>query len=91
MRTQVRSLALLSESGVALSCGVGRRRGSDPVLMWLCRRPAAAALIRPPVWELPYAAPAALKRKEEKKKRAGETGMTVNVAKLSKKETAEHE
>ena len=37
MRKQVQSLALLSGlgSGVAASCGVGRRRGSDLVLLWL--------------------------------------------------------
>ena len=29
----------------ALSCGVGRRHGSDPVLLWLWRRPAATAPI----------------------------------------------
>ena len=32
-------------SGVALSCGVGRRRGSDPELLWQWCRSAAVALI----------------------------------------------
>ena len=32
-------------SGVAVSCGVGCRHGSDPVLLWLWCRPAAVALI----------------------------------------------
>ena len=32
-------------SGVALSCGVGCRRDSDPTLLWLWRRLVAAALI----------------------------------------------
>ena len=32
-------------SGVAVSCGVGRRHGSDSVLLWLWKRPAAADLI----------------------------------------------
>ena len=27
----------------------------DPVLQWLCCRPAAAALVQPLAWELPYA------------------------------------
>ena len=42
-----------------MSCGVGRRRGSDLVLLWLWRRPAATALIRPlggnlrMLWERP--------------------------------------
>ena len=47
------------------SCGVGHRRGSDLALLWLCCRPAAAALIQPLAWELPYVG-AALKSKEEK-------------------------
>ena len=32
---------------LALPCGVGRRRGSDHVLLWLWRRLAVTALIRP--------------------------------------------
>ena len=32
-------------SGVAVSCGVGRRRGSDQVLLWVWGRPASAAPI----------------------------------------------
>ena len=32
-------------SGVALSCGVGHRCGSDPALLWLWFRLATAALI----------------------------------------------
>ena len=39
-----------------MSCGVGRRHGSDPSLLWLWPRPVAAALIRPLAWEPPYAA-----------------------------------
>jgi len=31
--------------GIAVNCGVGRRRGSDPVVVWLWRRPAAAGPI----------------------------------------------
>ena len=66
-------------SGVAVSCGVGCRRGSDPALLWLWRRLVAAALIRPLAWEPPYAAGAAqrnnkktkkkMKRKEKEKER----------------------
>ena len=37
------------------SCGVGRRCGSDPVLLWLWCRPAAVAPITPLAWEPPYA------------------------------------
>jgi len=43
-----------------MSCGVGRRH-SDPVLLWLWRRLAATALIRPLAWEPPYAAGMALR------------------------------
>ena len=39
-----------------MNCGVGCRRGSDPALLWLWRRPAATAPIRPLAWEPPYAA-----------------------------------
>ena len=38
-----------------MSCGVGRRRGSDPTLLWLWRRMVATAPIRPLAWEPPYA------------------------------------
>ena len=51
-----------------MRCGVGRRCGSDPVLLWLWCMPAAAALIRPLAWKLPYATGAALKKKKETKK-----------------------
>ena len=51
-------------SGVAMSCGVGHRCGPGPALLWLWRRPAAAALIRPLAWEPPYAAEAALEKAE---------------------------
>ena len=46
-------------SGIAVSCGVGCRRGSDPALLWLWRRPAATAPTQPLAWEPPYAAGAA--------------------------------
>ena len=53
MRLWVRPLALLSGLRIAMSCGVGRRRGSDPALLWLWRRLAATAPIRPLAQE-PY-------------------------------------
>ena len=49
-----------------MGCGVGRRCGSDPMLLW--HRPAAIPLIRPLVWEPPYAAGVALRRQKTKKK-----------------------
>ena len=48
-----------------MSCGVGRRQGSDPALLWLWRRPVATAPIRALAWELPYAVGAALKKKKK--------------------------
>ena len=49
-------------------CGVGRKLGLDLELLWLWHRLAAIALIRPLVWELPYAVGAVLKRRKTKKK-----------------------
>ena len=56
-----------SGSGVAVSCGVGYRRGPDLELLWLWGRPAATALIRPLAWEPLYAAGVAVKRQRQKK------------------------
>ena len=51
-----------------MSCGVGRRRGSDPMLLWLwCRPVAATAPIIPLAWELPYAEGAALEMAKRQK------------------------
>jgi len=47
---------------VALGCAVGRRRGSDPALLWLWWRLAATAPIRPLAWESPFAAGVALEK-----------------------------
>jgi len=47
-----------------MSC-VGQRRGSDPTLLWLWCRPAAAAPIGSLAWEPPCATSAALKRKKK--------------------------
>ena len=48
--------------GVAVSRGVGWRRGSDLALLWLWCRPAATAPIRHLGWDPPYAMVAALKK-----------------------------
>ena len=42
-----------------MSCGVGRRRYSDPMLLWLWHRLAATAPIGPLAWEASYAVGAA--------------------------------
>ena len=57
---------------MALSCGVGHRRGSDVALLWLWPRPVATAPIRPLTWEPPYAVGVALKRPKKKKKKEKE-------------------
>ena len=58
-----------SGSRVAMSCGGGHRRGSDPVLLWLSCRWAAPAPIEPLAWEPPYATTdVAVKDKKTKKK-----------------------
>ena len=48
-----------------MSCGGGHRHGSDLALLWLWHRLAAVAPIGPLAWEPPYAARAALKKKEK--------------------------
>ena len=48
-----------------MSCGVGGRRDSDPMLLWCSL--AAAAPIQPLSWELPYATNVALKNKNKNK------------------------
>ena len=54
-------------SGVAVSCGVGRRCGSGPELLWLWCRLVAAAPFRPLAWEPPCAGGALEKAKKGKK------------------------
>ena len=51
-----------------MSGGVGCRRGSDPVLLWLWLWLAATAPIRPLAWEPPCAAGAALEMAKRQKK-----------------------
>ena len=50
-----------------MSCGVGCRRGSDLVLLWLWCRPAAVAPLQPLAWEPPYAKGVALKQQQKNK------------------------
>ena len=67
-------------SSVAMSCGVGRRQGSDLVLLW--HRPAATALIEPLAWEPPYAEGVALKRQRKRISRMSEERKEVCSFKL---------
>ena len=47
-----------------MSCGVGYRCNSDPVLLWLWCRPVATTHIGPLAWGPPYALGADLKRQK---------------------------
>ena len=62
-----------------MSCGVGRRHGSDMTLLWLWCRPAATAPIHPLAGEPPCAMGVALKKKKKKK-----LGFCVKEQKLRK-------
>ena len=65
-----------------MSCGVGSRHGSGPVLLWLWCRPATPASNRPLAWEPPYAAGVALKdKRQKKKKKKKKKKTTANVNK----------
>ena len=72
-----------------MSCGVGCRRGSNPVLLWLWRRLVATALIRPLVWEPPYATGVALekakKRKKKEKKKRKKKDYAIHSQRLANK------
>ena len=76
MRWRVRSLASLRGLRIrrAVSCGVGRRCGSDPAWLWLWCRLAVTAPIRPLAWEPPYATGVALESQKKEK------GVRLDVA-----------
>ena len=73
-----------------MSCGVGLRPGSDPMLLWLWLWLwlVAAAPIRPPAWELPYATGAALKR-QKKRHTVYSTENSISVITSMKEKEAE--
>ena len=57
-----------------MRCGVGCRRGSDPVLLWLWHSLEAKVLIGPLAWELQYAVGGAKENgKKTKKKKKTKT------------------
>ena len=68
MRSDPRPPSMGWGSSVAIGCGVSGRSGSVLALLWLWRRPAATAPIRPLAWETPCAAGVALKSKSRKTK-----------------------
>ena len=65
-----------------MRCGVGCRRGLDPVLLWLWCRLAATAPIRPLAWEPPYASGVVLKRPKK-----NNNNNNNNLANVTKTET----
>ena len=96
---QVQSLALLSglRVHIAVSCGVGRKCGLDPALLWLWCRPVATALIRSLAWEPPYAlgaAPEKTKNKQTKQTNKQTKTLTSGSSRLGSAEmnpTSNHE
>ena len=67
-----------------MSCDVGHRQASDPVLLWLWYRPAAVALIGPLAWEPAYATGVALKSQKQKQtnKQKNPTNVTKSMKSL---------
>ena len=61
-----------------MSCGLGSRRGLDPTLLWLWRRPVATAPIGPLAWEHSYAVVAVLKKTKKKEERKKERNKQTN-------------
>ena len=74
MRTQVRSLALLSGLRIRPCHELWYRSQMKlgPALLWLWRRLAATAPIGPLAWEPPYVVGVALKRQKETRKKERE-------------------
>ena len=70
----------VKDPALPVSCGVGRRRGSDPPLLWLWLWLVATVLIGPLAWEPPYASSVALKGPKKKKKRHKQTNKQTNKA-----------
>ena len=74
-------------SGLAMSCGVGPRCGSDPALLWLWYRLAATALIQTLAWQLPRATGAALKRQRTGKKKKS---LQMHIVKYQRRKLENH-
>ena len=56
----------VKDPALSVNCGVVRRRGLDPALLWLWCRLAATAPIQPLAWEPPYVAKEIAKNKSRK-------------------------
>ena len=75
----------VKDPALPVSCGVGHRCSSDPVLLWLWHRPAATAPIGTLAWKPPYAAGVALekaKRQKKKKKSVFLINLAVNFLQI---------
>ena len=81
MRMQVQSLASFSVLRIRYfhELWVDHRHSSDPALLWLWHRLAAAVLIRFLAWELPYDMGVDLKKKKKKKKRMTHSTLKVLI------------
>ena len=73
-----------------MSCGVGRRRGLDPVLLWLWRRLVATAPIGSLAWEPPYAAGAAQEMAKRQKEILYDITYMQNLKNTKKKKEKEN-
>ena len=62
-----------------MSYDVGHRSSLYLALLWLWHRQAAVALIRPLVWEFPYAAGSALKRQNNNNSNFNGLNNTENI------------
>ena len=65
-----------------MSCAVGHRRSSDPVLLRLWHRPVATALIRPLAWEPPYASGTALEKAKKAKRPKKKKKKKIKIKKM---------
>ena len=60
-----------------MSCAIGCRCGSTPVLLWLWCKPVAIALIQPPSMETSVCLGCGLKKTKKKKKNPKQVGTTL--------------
>ena len=65
-----------------MSCGMGRRHGSDPESLWLWLWPATTAPIGPLAWEPTCSAGAAVKRQKDQKSKGESLGIVFSPLSL---------
>ena len=69
-----------------MSCDVGCKRGSDPLLLWLWRRPASTTTIRPLAWEPPRATGSGPRKGKKTKKNKERHVLLQVIAEVPKEE-----